>query len=178
MLEDLHQLKKDLDMEGIVFAFSGPMSHEIVEGIGGTLRNKMNEDAIDKTLSSKIFSIFVEQVQNVINYSTEKNPQESDMSYGIVVVGKQDNKYFVMGGNRMNTESVEPMRKNLNHLKSLDKEELKQLYKKRRKEGSEVTSKGAGIGFIEMARKSSEPLEFRFDKLDDKNEFFTIKIIA
>jgi len=58
----------------------------------------------------------------------------------------------------------------------MDKDELKIYYKERRRADREGDSKGAGIGFIEMARKSSQPLEFSFQKIDDKHSFFTIKI--
>jgi len=60
----------------------------------------------------------------------------------------------------------------------MNKDELKQFYKKKRKEEPKSSSKGAGIGFIEMARKSSEPIKFNFEKLTNDSSFFTIEIIV
>jgi len=176
MLENLNKFKQTLDVRGIIFTFCGPMSHDIVEGLGGALRNKMEEDEVSRTVSSKVFSIFVEQVQNVINYSQEKDPNDSEMSFGIVVVGKSDDKFFVTGGNKITNEKVEKLRNNLTQLQQMNKEELKQFYKQKRKEGPDEHSKGAGLGFIEMARKSSEPIEFNFEKIDEESSFFTVEI--
>jgi hypothetical protein len=176
MLESLNNYKQSLDNEGIIFTFCGPMSHDIVEGIGGALRNKMAEDEVSRVVSLKVFSIFVEQVQNVINYSQERVPSNSEMSFGIVVVGEKNNKFFIMGGNRIENSKVPKLQENLKELQGMNKDELKELYKRKRKEGADKDSKGAGIGFIEMARKSSEPIEFNFEKLDEKNSFFTINI--
>lgn len=176
MLESLYSFKNSLDSKGIIFTFSGPMSHDIVEGIGGALRNKMAEDEVSRTVSTKVFSIFVEQVQNVIHYSNEKSSTKSDMGFGIVVVGKEGEKFFVMGGNRIANSKVDQLRTNLEQLQKMDKDELKQFYKEKRKMGGGEDSKGAGIGFIEMARKSSIPIEFSFEKVDEDTSFFSTKI--
>ena len=34
---------------------------------------------------------------------------------------------------------------------------------------------GAGLGFIDIARKTGSPLEYHFEPLDDKNSFFLLK---
>lgn len=176
-MNSLYNHKQDLERDGIIFSFSGPMSHEIIESIGGAIRAKIGEGTDgDKKAALKVFSIFVEQVENVINYSVEKNPSDSSMSFGIVVVGKKDGLFFVSGGNRIESSKQSKLGEYLTKLAAMDKQELKIYYKERRRAGKEGDSKGAGIGFIEMARKSCEPLEFNFQKIDEKYSFFTIKI--
>ena len=166
-----------MEQDGIIFSFSGPMNHDIVEGIGGAIRAKIGEgESGDRKVALKVFSIFVEQVENVINYSAEKDPLDSHMSFGIVVVGKKDDLFFISGGNRIETGNCVKLEKYLTKLSRMDKGELKVFYKERRRAERAEGSKGAGIGFIEMARKSSTALEFSFRKIDDKYSFFTIKI--
>ncbi|MFK5892402.1 MAG: SiaB family protein kinase [Pseudomonadota bacterium] len=174
---NLYDFKQELDQDGIIFSFSGPMSHDIIEGIGSAIRVKISEgEGGDKRIAMKVFSIFVEQVENVINYSAEKDPKNSDMSFGIVVIGKKDDFFFISGGNKIKTDKIAKLSNYLTKLASMDKDELKTYYKERRRAEKENDSKGAGIGFIEMARKSSRPLEFSFQKIDDGHSFFTIKI--
>ncbi len=178
MLESLYRYKKDLEQNGIIFSFAGPMSHQVVEGIGNALKVKMEEDSIKKTVTMKVFSIFVEQVQNVIHYSDEREPQMSDMAFGVIVVGKEDDRFFIYCGNRIKNSNVSKLKTNLQELAQMDKAQLKEFYKKKRKEGSDNQSKGAGIGFIEMARKSTKPMEFDFESIDGDHSFFTIKIVV
>jgi len=173
---NLYEYKKDLDADGIILSLSGPMSHEMVESIGRAIRFKIGEDG-DKSIALKVFSIFVEQVENVINYSVERIPPESSMSFGIIVIGKKNGSFFISGGNKIEISKQDKLGLYLNKLALMDKDELKQYYKERRRAGGEDDSKGAGIGFIEMARKSSQPLEFNFQKIDEEHSFFTIKII-
>jgi len=173
----LYKYKQELEEKGIIFSFSGPMSHDIIEGIGSAIRVKISEgENGDRKIALKVFSIFVEQVENVINYSVEKDPDDSDMGFGIVVIGKNEDTYFISGGNRIPNEKVEVLQNTLSKLSSMDKDELKAFYKEKRRAEKTGDSKGAGIGFIEMARKSTKPIEYNFMDIDETHSFFTIKI--
>ena len=174
---NLYDYKQKLQDDGIIFSFSGPMSHEIIEGIGSAIRVKIGEgENGDRKAALKVFAIFVEQVENVINYSVEKDHEDSQLSFGIVVIGKKEDHFFISGGNKIQTAKVDKMESNLSKLIAMNKDELKVYYKEKRKAAKEDDSKGAGIGFIEMARKSTKPIEYSFEKIDSDYSFFTIKI--
>ncbi len=173
--QSLYSYKSSLDRDGVIFTFCGPISHDIVEGVGVTLKSQLAGSQVKQTTAMKVFAVFIEQVQNVINYSQERNDFDSEMGMGIIVVGKNEEKYFIIGGNKIKTSKVTVLEENLTELVAMDKDELKAFYKKRRKSNTSEDSKGAGIGFIEMARKASEPLVFSFEKVDDEYSFFSIE---
>ncbi|MFK5985854.1 MAG: SiaB family protein kinase [Pseudomonadota bacterium] len=174
---DLFNYKKNLEQDGIIFSFSGPMSHDVIQGIGSAIRVKIGEgEGGDKNVALKVFAIFVEQVENVINYSVEKDTKESNMNFGIVVIGKKEDVFFITGGNRISNDKIDRLKQHLTKLATMDKQELKAFYRERRRAERSIDSKGAGIGFIEMARKSTRALKFNFQKIDEEYSFFTIKI--
>jgi hypothetical protein len=57
----------------------------------------------------------------------------------------------------------------------LSKDELKALYKEQLRAEPEQGSKGAGLGFMEIARRASKPLEFDFTNIDSDHAFFALK---
>lgn len=174
---NLYDYKQELAEDGIIFSFSGPMSHDVIEGMGSAIRIRIaEEEGGSRNAALKVFATFVEQVENVIHYSIEKDPKESELSLGMVVVGKKEGLYFISGGNKIANSEVEKLENYLTRLAKMNKGELKIYYKERRRADREHNSKGAGIGFIEMARKASRPIEFNFQKIDEKHSFFTIKI--
>ena len=63
--QSLYSYKDALDREGVIFTFCGPISHDIVEGVGITLKSQMEESDVKRTTAMKVFSVFIEQVQNV-----------------------------------------------------------------------------------------------------------------
>jgi hypothetical protein len=58
----------------------------------------------------------------------------------------------------------------------LDKTALREYYKELRRSGKETHSRGAGLGFLEMAKKSSLPIQYNISKLDQNRSFFEIKV--
>ncbi len=178
MLSNLHELKMMLNQQGLFFCFGGPISQELMVGIGDTLRNKMKFDDADSSTIVKVFSMFVEQSQNIIHYSAEKTPpgaEKAEMSSGIIGVGYDNDYYYVSCGNIVYNEVVDSLREQLSKLQLMSRDELKRYYKERRKNDTPETSKGAGLGFIELARKSVKPIEFDVQEIDEEFSFFSLK---
>ncbi len=181
MIEQLYELYHGFKQDGIIFCFSGPTSQSVVEGIGEALRHKMELEETSMTVSSRVFSIFVEQMQNVVNYSAEKvdgaAAEEYDLRSGMVVVGKNNGRFYVISGNFIVGEDAARMAAMLDRLRAMDKEQLKAFYKEQRRRDPEAGSKGAGLGLIETARKASEPLEYQLARVNEHYAFLSINAV-
>jgi hypothetical protein len=176
---DTFDLYKDLKRDGVIFCFCGPASQAVIEGIGETLRQRMELEGVGTSVINRVFSVFIEQIHNILHYSAEKIPEaktvEGELRFGIVLVGMWEGRYYVRCGNFVPNKQVRALSQLLEQLQGMDKDELKTLYKERRRspEASD-NSKGAGLGFIEMARKASDPLKFDFTTVDKDTSFFSI----
>jgi hypothetical protein len=183
MALNLYDFYRNLTTEGIMFCFSGPTSQSVVEGIGQTLRKKMELEEAGTSTTSKVFAVFVEQMQNIINYSSEKVSREFDghgeLRFGILVVTCEQGHYAVRCGNYVTKDTAEKLQEMLRELQGKSKDDLKSLYKElRRKSEIGGASKGAGLGLIEMARKASRPLDFEIVQVDEQNSFFSITAVV
>ncbi len=177
-MEGLYKYQKELKKRGIILTLCGPISHEVIQSVGTILRAKLSDENASTGLILKVFSVFVEQAENIIRYSiSDRHLLETYVGFGILVVGHEDNEFFITCGNKIENSKVSELEANLIKLQNMDKDELKRYYKKKRKEVSNSNSKGAGIGFIEMARKASKPIEFMFEKIDDNYSFFTVNVV-
>ena len=74
-------------------------------------------------------------------------------------------------------EAVASLCEQLTKLQNMSKDELKRYYKEQRRKESREDSKGAGLGFIELARKSVKPIEFDVKPIDEQLSFFALKTI-
>ena len=70
---------------------------------------------------------------------------------------------------------VEGLKGRLQNINELDKDGLKQLYKDIIRNTQISDKGGAGLGFVDMARKSGQPLDFEFIELDNGGAFFCLK---
>jgi hypothetical protein len=90
------------------------------------------------------------------------------------MVSKGDVEYHVTTGNVIENTKIEELTRILDHINLLDKEGLKQLYKTQMREGRLSEKGGAGLGFIDIARKTGRKLDFHFLSIDEENSFFIL----
>ena len=179
----LYDLYQDLKMNSIIFCYSGPIAQSSIEGVGWTLRRNLEVEEVGNTATLSVFSIFIEQVQNILNYSAEKlgnaEEMESELRVGIVVIGREENQdFYIYCGNRVFNTDIPNLTERIEEVRNLSKDELKAMYKERRRMEPEPGSKGAGLGLIEMARKAGRPLEYSFVDIDEQFSFFCIKVVV
>jgi hypothetical protein len=101
--------------------------------------------------------------------------EENMKNSAIFMIGKHANEYIITTGNPINIEKVEGLNRKLEQINGLDKEGLKALYKDIIKNGDLSDKGGAGLGFVDMARKSGQKLEFDFQPINEKISFFSLK---
>ncbi|AWK87087.1 SiaB family protein kinase [Azospirillum thermophilum] len=172
-------IKRDLDQQGIIFSFSGYLSEGILYSLGEALREKMTLEEADGPTVRRVFSVFVEQMQNIIRYSAEKVTGAAgrpvELSAGMVTIGMEAGKVFIVCGNAVRDGDVARLKERLDHLRSLDRDGIKTYYREQLREAPDDDSRGATIGLIEIARRASEPIEYDFTPLADERSFFCLK---
>ncbi len=173
--------KKLIDDEGIIFSYSGTVSQAILSSMRETIENEFRHNEIDTNTIQNISAIFTEQMHNIMSYSKERIHKGDNRfeSPGISVIGfdTQYQKYFVSSANVMDNADKQKLIDKLQKINTLGKLELRQYYRELRRNGREKHTRGAGLGFLEMAKKSSESLEYNITKIDNERSFFEIKVI-
>ncbi|ATW24662.1 SiaB family protein kinase [Candidatus Formimonas warabiya] len=180
---NLYDFYEDLKTKNMLFCYSGPIAQTSIEGVSQTLRRNLEYEDAGNSAAQAVFSIFIEQVQNILNYSAEKldddRESDSELRVGIVAIGHEDDhNYFIYCGNRVYNRDIDPLRDRIESIRHLNKDQLKVLYKERRRMDPEPGSKGAGLGLIEIARKAGKPLEYSFTNIDDEFSFFSTKVVV
>jgi hypothetical protein len=80
--------------------------------------------------------------------------------------------YYVTTGNVLEQLKVPELRGKLDRVNSLDQEELTQFYREILSDGKISSKGGAGLGLIEMARKSGNKLHYDFRNITEELAFF------
>lgn len=173
MLEYYNMTKKfDVDI-----IYSGSLWSDGIEGLGMTLRKLMEFEHLSLSASYSVFSVFVEQMNNMLMYSAEKEHIENhdDVPRGVFILASKDRVYYAQSGNVMDANKAELVKDHLDYLNTLDKQALRKYYKEElRSENTNPDSKGAGIGLIEIAKRASEPIAYKFEPYQEGLTFFTM----
>ncbi len=174
-------LHRQFEDANIQICFNGPLSHSIIEELGLAVRRYLENEPSGSEKMMDVFSVYIEQTQNVRNYAKSK---ESDLKYHAqynaitLMIGREAEHYVVMSGNVIHITDAEKLIQKIEHLKTLDALGLKAFYKEQRRKPLETDARGAGLGLIDMARKTSQTLSYEIQPIDENVAFFTLKAVV
>lgn len=156
---DFFSLRSLFNRSHILLCFNGPISRSLIEEIGNALKNYLQADNALPSAAMDVFGIYVEMTQNIRHYAHAHGYDELGSSATVVVARDDDGRYLVQAGNLVESEDGEALLRRVGELAEMDAAALKACYKAQlRQPRVEGTSSGAGLGLIDMARKSAEPL--------------------
>lgn len=135
---------------------------------------KLSEHNLDKSeevtnLKKKSSFLMAECFQNVVRHNEpDKSSDYHPAEQGFFMTRSKGHMYYIASSNIIEKELVPELKKTLKSLNEKSPEELKELYMTGLREKGLSEKGGAGLGLIEMARKSGHPLTFDFKKMSDK----------
>lgn len=179
LAREIYEFRSQLQAQKVLIAYSGYVSDGIVYALGDALKQKLAIDETDRSLTKRVFSVFVEQVQNIIRYSDEAENGGGTLSAplrsGVVTVGVEGGRFFVLCANIVDPAKAPRLRERLELLAGMDQDALRVYYRQKLRDESEAESQGGTIGLIEIARRASEPIQFDFLEVDPRSTFFCLK---
>ncbi|MCQ2959039.1 MAG: SiaB family protein kinase [Bacteroidales bacterium] len=166
-------LFEGLQREDLVYIYRGVFSQVITDSIIALTENNLDSVGESSKLKKRVFSIMVECLQNITRHQFIDGRENvtADQS-GLFVVCNKDKAYQMTSGNVVNNDAIPHLKKLLDKVNSLDKDALKDYYKQVLEDGSISSKGGAGLGLIEMARKSGNKLFYTFEELDEEISYF------
>ncbi len=178
----VHDFHKEMRNYKFTLVYEGEITHQITKAFTSLAENRMDSYSEDASMKKKVFHVMVECLQNLSKHA-EEHSALGDSLYsgnGIFIVGRlgDDNQdYHIMTGNAVENSKVTDLKALLEKINQLDKDGLKELFKKQMREGSLSEKGGAGLGLIDIARKTGEKLEYKFIDIDENNSFFLLRTI-
>lgn len=159
----------------INLAYEGEITHQITKAFTSLTENHMNQENDPNSVQKKVFHVMVECLQNISKHAENRHDIVSSKDgRGIFLVSKDEDEYNITTGNIVKTQKVPELTKMLENINKLDKDGLKQLYKQQMREGRLSPKGGAGLGFIDIARKTGEKLIYSFLEIDGNSSFFVL----
>lgn len=171
----IYDLHKTMLKKNLILVYEGEFTQEITKSVLSMAERNMDSYGEESSIKRKVFNVMVECLQNICKHADNFAEGQEGKNNAIFMIGKHDTEYFITSGNAVMTKNVADLASRLERINSLDKDGLKQLYKDIIKNGSLSEKGGAGLGFVDMARKSGQKLRFDFEPIDDELTFFSLK---
>lgn len=169
------QLFDSMSKNNLSYMYRGRFTQKISDSIISIAQQIVEVSPESPQVRRRIFTILVECLQNMLHHQLAAEKQELPPSaerLGILVLQKKDSVFHITSGNVVEAALVPALQQLLEKINSLNKKALKQLYLEVLS-GITVNNKGgAGLGLIDIARKSNTDLSYKFQPIDNKHSFF------
>ena len=165
----------------LTLAYEGEVTQEITKAFTSMTEKNLEKVEEDGKIKKKVYHVMVECLQNIAKHADDETETASDnleeglAKTGIFLIGSDENEYFITSGNGILNENIADLRDMIDNINALDADGLKELHKFKMREGAISEKGGAGLGFIDIARKTGNPLEYHFEPIDAKSSFFLLK---
>jgi hypothetical protein len=174
-LEFVYEFYKTMKAHEITLVYEGEITHQITKAFTSLTESNMAKEEESGSVQRKVFHVMVECLQNISKHADDFGSNDYLFSgRGIFMVSKGETEYTVTTGNAIDNTRIETLKELLEHINKLDKEDLNELYKKQIREGRLSDKGGAGLGFIDIARKTGRKLEYHFLPITEDVSFFLL----
>ena len=170
---DLHKLMVN---KQLILVYEGEFTQEITKSVLSMAERNLESIGEEESIRRKVFNVMVECLQNICKHTDQFSELDSERDNAVFIIGKEKTEYSVFSGNYILNQSIPNLEEKLKRINSLDKDGLKALYKEIISSSTLSDKGGAGLGFVDMARKSGQKLEFSFHPVDETYSFFALKV--
>lgn len=154
----------------LMFVYRGMVTNVNSLSLLMLLEKEMESSDFGFSARKRLFMFVLESLQNISRH-TSKNDY-ARMS--VVAYSKTDTGYSVATGNVMDAANVPDLRRRLRQINRLDPNDVRAVYRKML-DAAEFSNKGgAGLGLIEMAKKTGNKLDYDFLKLDERYYYYVL----
>jgi len=163
-----------MDNSKVIFSYIGKPTHEMINLILEMSESKLKIIENRSNIVKRIVNVLIEILQNIFNHG-EDFSVVGHQSFKFSLFKKQKD-YFIVTENYIKTNDVENLIKKLNTYLSLSDRDLTKAYRKTLNNGDFSTKGGAGLGLINIVRKTNGNLEYKFSKVDNENSQFQLSV--
>jgi hypothetical protein len=173
---NLLALRDEFTRRNVLVCFNGPVSHGVIEEIGTAVRRYLESETARGANAMDVFAVYVEFTQNMKAYLQRRAFEAPERAAATILVSREGGRYAVTAGNVVANEDLPPLLARIDALAAMGQDALRALHRQRLREAP-TPGGGAGVGLIDVARRSSA-LRYTTWPLDAGHTLFGITALV
>lgn len=172
----VYKTGRSIATEQFLFACRGNFNSSITDNI--LFLTEGNLLGLDNPkIAKKVYYLMVEGLQNITRHQYTDRAG-SVYEGGLFIINRREEAYSITYGNWVSSDVKDMLSERLDQIVSKDPGELKEYYLEILNNSGFSSKGGAGLGLVDMARKSSGKLSFRFSPVEDGYFYYLNLCIA
>lgn len=179
LLDDLRNLRKTVASERILFSYRGEITQELMVFFLRIVDKKLTNSKENPLIRRRILNIMIESLQNAVKHARDWYNEELDVEpeyEAVFMLCRKEDKYLLINGNAVKNDVKPFIERKIENINSLSSDKQRKLFRNIIKYGVYGSKGGAGLGFVDMARKSGDLINFDFEEINEGYSYFTYLI--
>ena len=152
----------------------GKPTREMIDLILEMSESKLRIIESRSTIVKRIVNVLIEILQNIFNHGEDFSVVDhQSFKYSLY---KRGEDYFIVTENFIKTQEEENLVFKLDAYLSMSDKDITRTYRKTLDNGGFTNKGGAGLGLINIIRRSNGNLEYNFSKVDNENSLFRMSV--
>ncbi|WP_425390253.1 SiaB family protein kinase [Ekhidna sp.] len=179
-LKTVISFKKMMTESSLNVVYMGNVTQATIDGITDMISEDLSTRNENRRVTKRVYHVMMESLQNICKHADSQSDEESNsleqglVKKGIFLIGHNENEYFITTGNNIDMKSAVTLRDVLDNINSLDAAGIKQLYFEAMENSELGDTGGAGLGFIDIAKKTGTKYEYYFEPDSETSCFFIL----
>lgn len=174
----IKEFYRTIQLDDLSISYSGKFTDSMTEKIIDLSEAYLDKDSKLSSLKRRTSFLVAECFQNVVRHSPQENEhKQTKQLEESFFLRFYENRCFIASENLIPNEFVNGLRSKLDLVNTYETKELRNLYRTILDEGELSDEGGAGLGLIEMARKTGNKLMYSFDRGDEKVSHFYLMLV-
>ena len=174
---DIFRLYREMERDHVLLSFKGIISSDLLSSIYQVVDTKLNDLGEDPKKKKKVYHVLVELLQNIYHHMDEMQEAENGHRDAMFMITRnEEGVYFIYTGNFILKEKCQVLSERIEKINAMTPEELR-AHHVGSLETTVLSEKGgAGLGIIDIARKSGNRLIYSFHDVSEQYSFFTLQV--
>ena len=183
MIQNIEKVKISVDIDNNnVYNFSGKINEQTIIQCAKDVEEILKYHNVEPSKLQNVYELTVEIMQNILNYSYNSkeigdNKREADGDF-LIKYNSTNQEYILKSSNLIKEKDEAIIYERVKVLEGLDDRELRKYARVKMREQKDKHQKGAGLGFVVMARKSLKPIKIKFKKFENDIKKFKLKLVV
>ncbi len=173
-IEQYFDIDRMMSDNELLLAYRDDISEATVQQLLAITELKLVQSGEEKKLRKRVFNILVECLQNIVNHA-EVNLHAQRIA-SLLLIGRTGNEFFIITGNRILNSKVEALTDKVNEINSWEHDEMRDIYSDKLGKSEYSDKGGAGLGLIDIYKRSGRKLQHHIEPIDDDVSFLSFHI--
>lgn len=169
-----------MEDENIILSFKGTFSEELLTSILHIVESKMESLDVPTKKKKRVFNVLVECFQNLYHHIEsfgEEDNLEGRQKSALITVKYDNGKFIITTGNFVTQDRIPELNEKLAQVNAMDSDDLRDFYRAKLEQDGRTEKGTAGLGLIDIARKSKNKLEYEIIDVTEAIGFFCLSVV-